>query len=53
VDKVACLCLALVDPGGGHCGEAHPVPHHKHDVPAILTIAWTISLFRNFLEEKL
>jgi hypothetical protein len=28
-----CLCLALVDPGRGHGGEAHPVTHHQHNVP--------------------
>jgi hypothetical protein len=31
--KGACLCLALVDPGRGHGGEAHPVTHHQHNVP--------------------
>ena len=35
VIRLPCLCLTLEDPGGGHCGEAHTVPNHQHNIPAI------------------
>jgi hypothetical protein len=40
----ACLGLALVDPGRGHGGEAHPVTHHQHNVPATITILFSFLL---------